>query len=162
VNRLNQNTQPPRKGQEGVFTAISVGFTLLLIGTLFVITPNLFDSVIEFLKDLGLVDVPNTEIMFFGPELPLRHMTLYQTAGQLSIAVAVFEVFMLALRFVIPSSWDKRSETAGNLVFWIGAVYLIQVFLIDSIQWFVFWTTIIMVIGVSLIARAAVNAISKI
>lgn len=158
---MNQNKQSPRKGQEGVFTAISVGFALLLMGTLFVITPNLFDSVIEFLKDLGLVDVPNTEIMFFGPELPLRHMTFYQAAGQLSIAISVFQVFMLALRFVIPSSWEKRSETAGNLVFWIGAAYLIQVFLIDSTQWFVFWATIIIVIGVSLIARAAINAISK-
>ena len=159
---MNPNTQSPRKGQEGVFTAISVGFALLLIGTLFVITPNLFDSIIEFLKDLGLVDVPNTEIMFFGPEFPLRHMTLYQAAGQLSIAVVVFEVFILALRFVIPSSWEKRSETTGNLVYWMGAAYLIQVFLIDSTQWFVFWATIIIVIGVSLIARAVVNAISKI
>lgn len=159
---MNPNTQSPRKGQEGVFTAISVGFVLLLIGTLFVITPNLFDSIIEFLKDLGLVDVPNTEIMFFGPEFPLRHMTLYQAAEQLSIAVVMFEVFMLALRFVISSSWEKRSETTGNLVYWMGAAYLIKVFLIDSTQWFVFWATIIMVIGVSLIARAAVNAISKI
>lgn len=144
-----------------VFTAISVGFALLLIGTLFVITPDLFGSVIDFFKDLGIVDVPNADIVFIGPELPLMHMTLYQAVGQLSIAVAIFEVFMLALRFVIPSTWEKRSETAGNLVYWAGAAFLVQTFLIDTTQWFVYWAAIIMVIGVSLIARAVVNAISK-
>jgi hypothetical protein len=144
-----------------IFTAISVGFALLLIGTLFIITPDLFGSIIDFFKDLSIVDVPNTDIMFIGPKLPLMHMTLYHAVGQLSIAVAVFEVFMLVLRFVIPSTWEKRSETAGNLVYWAGAAFLAQTFLIDSTQWFVYWAAIIMVIGVSLIARAVVNAISK-
>ncbi|MCW4015372.1 MAG: hypothetical protein NWF06_03300 [Candidatus Bathyarchaeota archaeon] len=159
---MNQNKESPRKPQEGLFTAISVGFTLLLLGTLFVTTPNLFGSIIDFFKDLGLVDVPNTDIIFIGPESLDLHMTVYTAVGQLSIAVALFEFVMLALRFVIPSSWAKRSETAGNLVYWTGAAFLVQAFLIDSQHWFVFWSAIIIVVGVSLIARAAVNAISRI
>lgn len=158
---LNQNKESTLKFTEGLFTAFSVGFALLLIGALFITTPNLYDSTIDFLQDLGLIDVPNTDIIFLGPEHQGMHMTVYQAVGQLSIAVAVFEVIMLALRFVFPSSWQKRSETAGNLVYWAGAAFLAQAFLIDTQQWFVYWSAIIIVIGVSLLARAAVNAISK-
>ena len=136
-------------------------YFLLLIGTLFVITPDLFGSVIDFFTDLDIVAVPNTEIMFLGPENPLTHMTLYQAVGQLCIAVAAFDSFMLILRFVVPSTLEKRSEAAGNVVYWVGAAVLVQALLIDSTQWFAYWSALIIVIGVSLIARAIVNALAK-
>jgi hypothetical protein len=162
VNCLNANKETPRKSQEGLFTAISAGFFLLLVGTLFVITPNLFESIIDFFKDFKLVDVPNTSIIFPGPEFPRSHLTVYQAAGQASVALCVFQIIILALRFIIPSAWGKRAETIGNFVHWAGAAFLIQYFLVDSTQWFIFWSTIVVLAGVSLIARAAVMAISRI
>jgi hypothetical protein len=163
---LNKSKETPRQYQEGIFTAISIGFFLLLVGTLFVINPNLFGSIIDFFRDFGLVDVPNTSIVLPAPESLQLHLTVYQAAGQFSIALGVFQVVMLALRFIIPSSWEKRSETVGNLVYWIGASFLIQSFLIettlDSMHWFTFWSTIIILAGVSIIARAAVMAVSRI
>jgi hypothetical protein len=162
VDCLNANKESPRKYQEGLFTAISAGFFLLLVGAIFVITPNLFESIIDFFKDFKLVDVPNTNIIFPGPEFPGRHLTVYQAAGQVSAALCVFQIVILALRFVIPSSWGKRAETVGNFVYWAGSAFLIQLFLVDSTQWFVFWSTIIILAGVSLIVRAVVMAISRI
>lgn len=159
---MNKNNETHRKYQEGVFTAISVGFFLLLVGTIFVITPNLFDRILDFLKSFGLINIPHTDMVFIGPEFPFLHLTVYQAVGQFSIALAVFQIFILALRFVIPSSWEKRSETVGNFVYWTGAAFLIQLFLIENTQWFVFWSTLIIIVGVSLIARAAVIAVSKI
>jgi hypothetical protein len=159
---LNANKESPSKYQEGLFTAISAGFFLLLVGAIFVITPNLFESIIDFFKDFKLVDVPNTNIIFPGPEFPGSHLTVYQAAGQVSAALCVFQIVILALRFVIPSSWGKRAETVGNFVYWAGAAFLIQLFLVDSTQWFVFWSTIIILAGVSLIVRAVVMAISRI
>lgn len=167
VNCLNENKKTHRKNQEWLFSAISVGFFLLLVGALFVITPNLFDRVMGFFKDFGLVDVPHTNIMFLAPESPQMHLTLYEASWQFSVALAVFQVVILALRFVIPSSWGKRSESAGSLVYWVGAIFLIQAFLIDNVpvlitHWFQFWSLIIVLIGVSLIARAVVMAVSRI
>jgi hypothetical protein len=132
------------------------------VGTLLVINPDLFGMILDFFKDFGIVKVPNTNVSFVAPEFPNRYSLLYQAAGQFSIAVGVFQIIILALRFVVPSSWGKRSETVGNLVFWIGAGFLIQLFLIDTTQWFLFWSTILILLGVSLIARAAVMAISRI
>jgi hypothetical protein len=159
---LNTNKEKPRKSQEGLFTAISAGFFLLLIGILFVITPNLFESIIDFFEDFKLIDVPNTTIIFPGPEFPRSHLTVYQAAGQACVALCIFQILMLALRFIIPSVWGKRAETVGNFVYWAGAAFLIQYFLVDSTQWFIFWSMIVILAGVSLIVRAAVLAISRI
>jgi hypothetical protein len=162
VDYLSKNRETPRQYQEGLFTAISIGFFLLLVGALFVINPDLFGGILDFFKDFKLVDVPHTEIMLPAPEFPQLHSTVYQAAGQFSIALGVFQVVILALRFFIPSSWKKRSETVGNFVYWVGASFLIQLFLIETTQWFVFWSLIIVLVGVSIIARAAVMAISRI
>ena len=159
---MNTNKEKPRKSQEGLFTAISAGFFLLLIGILFVITPNLFESIIDFFEDFKLIDVPNTTIIFPGPEFPRSHLTVYQAAGQACVALCIFQILMLALRFIIPSVWGKRAETVGNFVYWAGAAFLIQYFLVDSTQWFIFWSMIVILAGVSLIVRAAVLAISRI
>jgi len=162
VNYLNESKETPRQYREGLFTAISVGFFLLLVGTLFVINPNLFDKILDFFKGFDLVDVPNTDITFLAPEFPNNHSVLYQAAGQFSIALGLFQIVILALRFFIPSSWGKRSETVGSLVFWVGAGFLIQLFLIETTQWFIFWSIIVMLIGVSMIARAIVMAVARI
>ena len=89
------------------------------------------------------------------------HLDLYNVMGLVSIAAVVFQVIMIVLRFVMTSSWPKRAETVGNLVYWIGVAFLVQLFLIDTTQWFVFWSTVIMVAGVSLIARGGVMVLSK-
>ena len=162
MNCLNTNKETPPKYQEGLFTAFSAGFFFLLVGAIFISTPNLFDSIINFLKDFKLVDVPNTSIIFPGPEFPRNHLTVYQAAGIASAALCIFQIAILALRFVIPSSWGKRAETVGNFVHWAGAAFLIQIFLVESTQWFIFWSTLVIIIGVSLIARAIVLAISRI
>ena len=159
---MSKRKETKLHNQEGLFTAISIGFLLLLVGTLFIINSNLFGSIMDFFKDFKLVDVPNTDIMFPAPEFPQLHLTVYQVARQFSIALAVFQVIILALRFFIPSSWEKRSETVGNFVYWGGTSFLIQLFLIETTQWFTFWSTIIILIGVSLIARAVVMAVSRI
>ncbi len=153
--------------QEGLFTAISVGFCLLLIGFLFAANPNLFDKVVDFIKDFELVDVPHTNIIFPAPESPGSHLLVYQAAGQFSIAVTVLQVILLALRFAVPSSLRKKSETVSGLVYWAGTSFLIQTFLINNAHatltnWFEFWSLIIVLAGVSIIARAAVMAVSRI
>ena len=151
-----------RKHHEGIFGAISAGFFLLLVGVLFVTTPNLFGAIVDFFQDFSIVHVPNTDVMFIGPDFPRLHLTVYEASLQFSIAMTAFQVVILALRFFIPSTWSKRSETFGNLVYWAIAAFLIQTYLVESTQWFVFWSAILIGVGVSLIARAIFSGISQI
>jgi hypothetical protein len=167
VGCLIENNDMPAKYQEGLFTAISVGFGLLLLGALFITTPNLFDKVIAFFKDIGVFEVPNTNMLFLAPESTNIHSVVYQAAEQFSIALTVFHVIILALRFIIPSPLSKKSESVSSLVYWAGASLLIQSFLIENApitrtNWFEFWSLIIVLAGISILARAAFMAVARI
>jgi len=153
--------------REGYFTAISAGFFFILIGSLFVFTPNLYDKITAFFRNLDVVAVHNMEhIKLIAPTAPKDHMTVYTTVGQFSLILGFFQIALLALRFVGGSPLRRKAETASNVVFWMGAYYLINTYLIDMMKtatdptttWFAFWATMIMLLGLSLIVRAIVLA----
>jgi hypothetical protein len=159
---LKKSREEPRQYQERLLTAISIGFFLLLVGSIFLINLNLFADFIELIKNFELRDVPNTNIILPAPASPDTHSMVYQALQQFSIALTIFQVIILALRFIISSSWEKRSETVGNLVFWAGTSFLIQLFLIETTQWFAFWSIILVLLGVSIITRSIVMAVARI
>lgn len=132
-------------------------------------TPNLFDKIQAFLNDFTLKEaVPHLSNVFAPvPENPGEHMVVYTAAWQFSLVWGVFQIIILALRFVAVSPVRKKAETAGNVVFWLGTAYLIDVLLTSALlsgseafeNWFVFWAAIIMLIGVSLVVRAVILAV---
>jgi len=84
-----------------------------------------------------------------------------------SFAMGLFQIVILLLRFIVRSQVGKKAETVSNLVFWLGASYLIRTLLIETTRftattgWFVFWAGIIMLIGASLIVRAIILALAS-
>ncbi len=59
---------------------------------------------------------------------------------------------------------SKTAETMGNLVYWFGAGYLITTYLnstTDISDWFVFWAGILVILGLSFVARAFVLLIKR-
>lgn len=149
-----------RRYKEGLFSTISAGFFLTLIGVFFVIVPNLFDKIITFFRDFDAVRVPHMDgVLLPAPQDPTAHLAVYSTVERFSIVWGIFLIGLLAARFLAHSPKRKKADNLGDIVFWLGTAYLIQTLLIDSTkldftEWFGFWATIIMLIGVSLIARA--------
>jgi hypothetical protein len=153
-----------RRHHEGLLSAISVGFFLILIGILFISTPSLADKVGTFVSHFQTVQVGNTNIYIPAPEHLGDHIDIYLTARQFSLIWGVFLIAMLGARFILESPLRRKAENLGDIVFWLGTTYLVQIFLvvptqvspqtIDVTKWFEFWTAIVMLIGVSLIARA--------
>lgn len=154
----------PRRHHEGLLSAISVGFFLILIGVLIISTPNLADKVGTFVNHFQTVQVGNTNIYIPAPEHLGDHIDIYLTARQFSLIWGVFLIAMLGARFILESPLRRKAENLGDIVFWLGTTYLVQTFLvaptqvspqtIDVTKWFEFWAAIVMLIGVSLIARA--------
>ena len=153
---LNENsTESSRKYRNGVFSAISAGFFFILVGAIFMVTPNLFDKVLDFLRDFDLVSVPNQPGWALpAPGFPRAHSGVYSAVEQFSFAFGLFQIAILVLRFIFYSPWTKKAETTSNLIFWLGAGFLTRMLLIETTRWFVFWAGIIMLIGVSLVSRA--------
>ena len=146
---------------EGLLSAISIGFFLVLIGALLIATPNLLHDVITFLSHFNVYTVDTTNIQIPAPE-NLAYVDMYLAAREFSLVWGVFLIAMLGTRFMVGSPLRRKTENMGGIVFWLGATYLIETFLVVPAQtgalnvtgWFKFWALIIAVIGVSLIARA--------
>lgn len=150
------------KRREGVLGAVSVGVFFILVGLIFAITPNLFGSILDFFRDFGMVTVPNTSIPLPAPQTPSNHVVVYSAVGIFSLVWGILEIIFLALRFITHSPFDKKAENTSNIVFWLGTSYLVNTMLNATATrtvWFVFWTEIIMLIGVTLIVRALILAI---
>lgn len=148
--------------REGFFSAVSAGVFFILVGTIFVTTPNLFDKVKAFFLNFDVVRVPNTEIRLPAPASPGKHSVVYSAVALFSLIWGLYQIVVLALRFVVRSPLGKKAETVSSLVFWLGASYLVSAFLnktTTATTWFAFWAELIMLVGVSLIVRAIIMAV---
>ena len=163
VNELNKSSKGfPPKYRESILSAVSAGVFFIVVGAIFVTTPNLFFNIFAFFGDFDLVRVPNSGFGFPAPASPETHSVLYSAVTQFSVIWGLFQIVILVLRFAVDSPFSKKVETASNLVFWLGASYLISTLLNETTTvetWFVFWAEIIMLIGVSLIVRAIILAV---
>ena len=157
-------SEKPRYG-EGLIGAVSAGVFFLIIGGIFLVTPNLFDRVIAFFSNFAMVQVPNTQIIYLpAPATPFLHRTVYIAAAQFALIWGFFQIFVLILRFTLSSPYGKKTETIGDIICNFGAYYLISTILIpvsSLAQWFGFWALILMLIGFSLIVRAVILAFRK-
>lgn len=155
---FNPQTLPEEK-KENLVTAIYIGAVFILLAVVyFANLPNsLWNSLINFFSTLTLAPVPGTGFGLPAPQVPSAHIVLYTAAFQLALGVGIVEILILAIRVLLRSPVDRKAETIGNLVFWLGASYLIITYLVDITimsEWFVFWAGIIVVGGLALVARA--------
>ncbi len=147
------------KHSESLFSAIYIGSILITLGAIYYVhLPNsLFLEAINFFNGLTLARVPDTGIYLPAPIAPASHTDLYMAAFQFCIIIGIVEVIILVLRFLFDSPINRKAETISNVVFWFGVAYLTVTYLVDGAtinKWFVFWIGVIIIFGLSLIARA--------
>ena len=157
---VNAQTRTHKIG-ESLISAISVGAVFILIGVVFVLAQpsSLWESIVTFFSNLTLRSVPGTGISLPAPANPAAHAVLYTAAFQFCIGLGILQVILLALRLMMHSPIGKTAETAGTLVYWFGASYLVTTYLNNTTtinRWFMFWAGILIILGLSLIARAFV------
>ena len=159
---MSENQSKPKRPyqyHEGVLSAVSVGAVFILIGLIFVITPGLWDKIVAFLSDFTTRQVPGIGISLPAPAVPAAHAELYAAVSQFSVGLLILEILLVALRLIMHSPTRKLAQEVGNIVFWLGTAYLISTLLNDATTlsiWFGYWAGILMVLGLSLIARALV------
>ena len=146
---------------ESIISAISVGTVFILFGIVFVLAlpNNLFERTIAFFGSFTSRQVPGIGIALPAPISPSTHVVFYNAVFQFSLGIAFLQILILALRIGFGSRVPKIAETVGNLIFWFGASYLVNMYL-NSLTtlntWFTFWAAILIVLGLSIVVRAAV------
>jgi uncharacterized membrane protein len=160
---LGENSEKTLRRIEAFFSIASIGFLLIFLGAIFASTPNLFNDIIAFFKDFEIVEVQNTQIYLPAPAHPQTHLTVYSAAGTFCLTWGIYEIAILITRFLVRSPTNKKAETLSNIIFWLGASYLIKEILnttTTTTTWFTFWTLIITLLGISLIVRGLILAAS--
>jgi hypothetical protein len=152
--------------RDGLISALSAGFFLILVGILFIVTPGLFDDIVTFLRNFDVVQVPHFAAGFFlpAPKNPRMHVAVYSAAMQFSLVWGLFLIGILVVRIFAHSPLYRKAENASHIVFWLVASYLISIFLNDAttrMLWFAFWAAIIILIGITSMVRAAVLAVFR-
>lgn len=109
--------------------------------------------------------IANTSIQIPVPASPAAHAAVYSAVFQLALGIAILEIVILAMHLANGSRIRRTAQSVGNLVFWFGAAYLLNNLanmkstLAHNQQltmWYQFWAAIIILIGISIIARAVI------
>jgi hypothetical protein len=152
----------PHQHREGILSAISAGVFFVLIGSLFVIHPNLYDNLVSFFSDFQVAAAFGTNnVMLPIPIDVASHVSVYTAAQQFSLAWGVFLVAAIVVRFALNTPTRRKAQNISDIIFWFGTTYLIQTWLIDQAKWFEFWALTIILIGISLVARAIYLALAS-
>ena len=160
LRKLNMAALPDKK-KENLITALYFGFILILLAVVYFVNAHidLWGSFVNFFSKFILATVPGTNIALPAPSNPASYTLLYKVVYQFCIGLGILEIAVLTLRIWLNSPVTRKAETIENIVFWLGTSYLVVTYLVNiSIisEWFVFWAGIILIGGLSLLARSFV------
>jgi tellurite resistance protein TehA-like permease len=142
-----------RHEKQDILGLASFGFFLMLVGIIWIVTPNLLEEVRKFLEDFKLKEVfPNV----FLPAPASSHPVVYMAIARFCFVFGLFQIFILALRVVFREAVNKIAGTFSGMIFWLGAGFVANMLSTETIKWFAFVGWIIMLIGLSLVIRSLV------
>jgi hypothetical protein len=137
---------------------ISFGVFLVLVGIIYILTPNFSLSIERFFQDFQSVQVVE------GIYLPAPihgHSVFYFAVAEFALLFALSHIAFLIYEFGRGLSLKRKAETSSDIVFWFGASYIAYSLSIESLTWFQSWAFLVVVIGISIIVRAAIVAARK-
>ena len=137
---------------------LSFGFFLVLIGTIWMATPNFTEKVTNFFKDFQLQNV-NEHIFFPAPEHQYNHLEVYTAAMQFCLIFGAFQIVILALRFVLHESLNRTAEALSGMVFWFSVGFFLYMLANETIGGFGFLAGLIISVGLTIIASSFVKLI---
>jgi predicted phage tail protein len=75
------------------------------------------------------------------------------------VGIGILQIAVLALRLIVRSPVRRISNSVGDLIFWFGAAFSVNVFLLAGTLkgFWQFWAALLMILGVSLIVRGIIN-----
>ena len=142
-----------RSKRTDVIGIVTFGFLLLLVGTIFAITPNLPDRISDFFKDFELREITPHWML---PAPKSYHQVLYTAIFQFCLAFAFFQILVLGARFVLNDPIGSKAGTVSSLVFWFSASWAVSLLIAKTIEWFRFFGLLITLIGISIVVKNAI------
>lgn len=138
-------------GRTGWLGALSFGFFVLLLGVIWMVTPSFSDEVIDFVRHFHLE--PLTEHVVL-PVPERSHPVVYTAAMQFCLIFGIFQIVLLALRFIVHDSLDRKAGTVSNITFWLSTGFFLNKLASTAIEWFGFLAGLIISTGLAIIVSS--------
>ena len=135
---------------------LSFGFFLIIIGAIWMATPNLTENVRDFLGDFHLQNVTEN-IVFPAPEHQYDHLEVYTAAMQFCLIFGAFQILILVLRLALHESLNKTAETLSGITFWFSAGFFLYMLASKTIGWFGFLAGLIISVGLMIITSSIIK-----
>ena len=132
---------------------VSFAFFLIVLGAIFATNPGLPTKVVEFFQSFHRAEV-YPGVTFFAPTS--NQSVVYNAAYTFSVLFGIFQVIVLAARFIVGDSANRKAETLTGIIFWFGAAFALNSLAAGSLHWFDFLGWIVVLIGISITLRSAV------
>jgi len=137
---------------------LSVGFFVLALGFIWVITPDFYGEVVSFATDFQLKNVTE-HIMVPAPAS--NHPVLYNALSQLCLALGFFQIVILALRFYFRDTLSTVADAVGSMVFFLGVAFFLNLMANEALSWLGFIGGVIVCVGASIILSSIVKLFSR-
>jgi hypothetical protein len=134
----------------------SFGFFLVLIGIIWMVTPNLTSETENFIKDFHLENMTGS-IVFPAPENVSSHSVVYLAAMQFCVIFGAFEIVILVLRFAFHDRLERKADAVSSMAFWFSASYFLNLLTNGSISWFSLFAGVIISGGLAIVASSLVK-----
>ncbi len=139
---------------------ISFGFFLILVGFIWLNTPDLQDAVVAFFEDFHLEEAFQN-VSLPAPRSQWDHPVVYGAFQQFCVGYGLFQIVVLVLRFVFGSSVSDKAGTVSSFVFWLGLAFFVGLLLAEAVGWFAFLAGFIVVVGSSIIVRGVAQILMR-
>lgn len=135
---------------------VSLGAFLLLLGVIWVTTPNFAEEIRLFFSDIRLLEVAEN---IFIPAPRSNHPVLYGALAFLALAVGVTQIAVSVARLVIRSPPWRIARSVSAIVFYLGAGYVLLQLQREALGFSSFLAVFVILIGISIILRGVIMAI---
>ncbi|MEM4720945.1 MAG: hypothetical protein QXT73_02620 [Candidatus Methanomethylicaceae archaeon] len=132
---------------------ISLGFFLVLLGLVWILTPDIGEHLRAFLSQENWRISKVGQRLFF-PEPNTHYPVLYNTASYFCFAFGAFQIVILLLRVVLHNPLNKIGETLSEAIFWMGMSFFFGMLASNALGWFGLFAGFLMLVGASIITKS--------
>jgi len=134
----------------------SVGFFIMLLGAIWLFTPNLTEETANFARDIATNRQNLTESIVLPAPIE-NHPVVYTAAMQFCFIYGVFQIVILAVRLFLGERIHRAIDAAPGITFLFVAGYFLNLLTNESIAWFGFIAGIIVSVGIAIIVASLLD-----
>lgn len=131
---------------------ISLGFFLVLLGLVWILTPDIGEHLRAFLSQENW-HMSEVDHKIFFPEPDTHYPVLYNAASYFCLAFGAFQIVILVARIML-HTLEKIGGTLSGAIFWMGMGFFLGMIASNTLSWFGLFAGFLMLVGASIITKS--------